>query len=326
VNLKGSRILVTGGAGVVGSHTVDQLVAKGVDEIVVLDNFIRGTRENLEWATEHGNVRVVAGDIRDRALLKELFQEIDLVCHLAAIRITLCADQPREALEVLVDGTFNVLEAAVEAKVKKVIVSSSASVYGTADEFPTKESHHLYNNRTLYGACKIANEQMVKAFYDMYGLDYLILRYFNVYGPRMDIFGRYTEVLIRWLDCIDAGEPPVVFGDGEQCLDFTYVSDIARANILAMERDITDHIFNIGTGFATSLNMLLSMLLAFTRSDLHPIYQPERKVGAIRHRRASTKKAAEMLRFRTNVTLHSGLQQLISWRKQMLILKGYVAE
>lgn len=322
MKIHGSRVLVTGGAGVIGSHTVDQLITKGASEIIVLDNFIRGTEENLKWATTHGNIQVVEGDIRDRELLKELFRGIDIVCHLAAIRITLCADQPREALEVLIDGTFNVLEAAVEAGIQKLVASSSASVYGTADVFPTKESHHLYNNCTLYGACKVANEQMMRAFYNMYGLDYLMLRYFNVYGPRMDIFGRYTEVIIRWLDCIDAGTQPVIFGSGEQCLDFTYVSDIARANILAMESGVTDELFNIGTGITTSLNELLCILLELTDSDLEPIYKPERKVGAINRRVASTEKSFNLLGFKSEVALCVGLQQLIAWRRRVLTLKG----
>ncbi len=182
-------MLVTGGAGTIGSTLVDQLIEHGAGEIVVLDNFVRGRRENLEWAEENGNVTVVDGDVRDRALVEELSQGIDIVFHQAAIRITQCAEEPRLALEVLVDGTFNVIEAAAAAKVRKVIAASSASVYGLATEFPTDELHHPYANDTLYGAAKTFNEGLLRSYHAMTGLDYVALRYFNVYGPRMDVHG-----------------------------------------------------------------------------------------------------------------------------------------
>ena len=207
--------------------------------LLFFDNFVRGRNENLAYAKSRGKVGVVEGDLRDRKLLAETVQGVDLVFHQAAIRITQCAEEPRLALEVLVEGTFNVLEAAMKAGVKKVVAASSASVYGLAEEFPTTENHHPYNNRTLYGAAKAFDEGLLRSFNDMYGLDYVALRYFNVYGPRMDIYGAYTEVLIRWMERIAAGQPPLIFGDGTQTMDFVYIEDIARANILAAQADVT---------------------------------------------------------------------------------------
>ena len=231
--MKDKRILITGGAGLIGSHIADLAAAAEPREIVVLDNFVRGRRENLAEAEAIMPITVVEGDIRDRKLLEELLAGIDIVFHQAAIRITQCAEEPRLAFDVLAGGTFDVLEAAVEARVSKVVAASSASVLGLAESFPTREDHHPYNNRTIYGAGKSFNEGLLRSFADMYGLDYVALRYFNVYGPRMDVHGVYTEVLIRWMDRIAAGEPPLIFGDGSQTMDFVHVHDIARANILA---------------------------------------------------------------------------------------------
>ena len=214
--IKEQRCLVTGGAGTIGSTIVDQLVDAGAAEVTVLDNFVRGRRENLREALSSGIVRVAEGDIRDRSLVSSLMEGVDLVFHQAAIRITQCAAEPRLALEVLVDGTYEVIEAAAEAGVRKVVAASSASVYGLATEFPTPESHHPYANDTLYGAAKTFNEGLLRSFHAMRGLDYVVLRYFNVYGPRMDIHGLYTEVLIRWMERIEAGQPPLILGDGSR--------------------------------------------------------------------------------------------------------------
>jgi UDP-glucose 4-epimerase len=282
-------------------------------EIVVLDNFTRGRHENLTWATAHGPVTVVEGDIRDRNLLAELMEGIDLVFHQAAIRITQCAEEPRLALEVLVDGTFNVLEAAVRAKVKKVVAASSASLYGLAEEFPTNEHHHPYNNRTLYGAAKGFNEGLLRSFHEMHGLNYVALRYFNVYGPRMDIHGAYTEVFIRWIDRIAAGQPPLIFGDGKQTMDFVYVGDVARANILAAQSDVTDQVFNIASGVETSLNDLVTTLLEVMGSSLVPEYGPERKTNPVPRRLADAEKARRLLGFRAQVLLKDGLRSLAEW-------------
>ncbi|PWU57950.1 NAD-dependent epimerase [Micromonospora sp. S4605] len=311
--MAGARALVTGGAGTIGSHVVDQLVAGGAAEVVVLDNFVRGRRENLARALPHASVRLVEGDIRDAALVHELTHGKDLVFHLAAIRITQCAEEPRLANEVLVDGTFNVLEAAAAATVRKVVLSSSASVYGLADEFPTTERHHPWHNDTFYGAAKAFNEGMLRSFHSMYGLDYVALRYFNVYGPRMDIHGLYTEVLIRWMERIEAGTAPLILGDGRQTMDFVHVADIARANILAARADVTDEVFNIASGTETSLVELARALSEVMKSDLPPEHGPARAVNGVTRRLADTTAAERRLGFRAEIGLHEGLQGLVDW-------------
>lgn len=317
--MQNKRILITGGAGLVGSHIADLLVKEGVSEIIVLDNFTRGCRDNLAWTQANGPLVIVDGDIRDRQLLTDIMQGVDIVFHQAAIRITQCAEEPRLALEVLADGTFNVLEAAVKAGVKKVVAASSASIYGMAENFPTTESHHPYNNRTLYGAAKAFNEGLFRSFYEMYGLNYIGLRYFNVYGPRMDIYGVYTEVLIRWMERITAGQPPLIFGNGEQTMDFVYIEDIARANILAAKADITDMVFNIASGVETSLNDLAHSLLKVMGSDLQPEYKPERQVNPVQRRLADVSQAKQLLNFESHVSLEAGLSRLVTWwHKQKL--------
>jgi UDP-glucose 4-epimerase len=313
VPVRGARCLVTGGAGTIGSHVADLLVQGGAEEIVVLDNFVRGRSANIAWAVEHGPVRVVEGDITDRHLVTDLSTGMDLVFHLAALRITQCAEDPRLANEVLVDGTFNVIEAAQQAGVKKVIASSSASVYGLAEQFPTTERHHPYNNDTFYGAAKAFNEGMLRSFHSMYGLNYVAMRYFNVYGPRMDIFGVYTEVLIRWMERIESGVPPLILGDGLQTMDFVHVADIARANILAAEADVTDDVFNIASGTETSLVELAQALSDVMKSTLPPEHGPARSVNAVTRRLASTEHAEQGLGFRPELSLHDGLQGLVDW-------------
>lgn len=313
-SVRGKKILVTGGAGTIGSNLVDLLAEGGAREVVVLDNFVRGRRANLAQALPSGVVEVVEGDIRDAATVRKVTEGADLVFHLAAIRITQCAEEPRLANEVLVDGTFNVLEAAAEAGVGKVIASSSASVYGMAEAFPTTERHHPYNNDTFYGAAKAFNEGMLRSFHAMYGLDYVALRYFNVYGPRMDIHGLYTEVLIRWMERIEAGEPPLILGDGTQTMDFVDVRDIARANVLAAESELTDEVFNIANGAETSLLELAQGLLeAMGASDLEPVHGPARTVNGVSRRLADTTQAAERLGFTAQIDLRTGLRDLVEW-------------
>jgi UDP-glucose 4-epimerase len=313
VDLAGSRALVTGGAGTIGSHVVDRLLEAGCASVVVLDNFVRGRMANLKSAVPSGRVRIVEGDIRDRKLLEQLTTGSDLVFHLAAIRITQCAEEPRLANEVLVDGTFNVLEAAAAAGVKKVVASSSASLYGLAEQFPTGERHHPYNNDTFYGAAKAFNEAMLRSFRSMYGLDYVALRYFNVYGPRMDIHGLYTEVLIRWMERIAAGTPPLILGDGTQTMDFVHVADIARANVLAAAADVTDEVFNVACGVETSLNELAKTLLEVMGSDLPVEYGPPRAVNGVTRRLADTSLAEDRLGFRAGIGLREGLTDLVAW-------------
>ena len=311
--IKGSKVLVTGGAGLIGSHIVDRLVRRGAREIVVYDNFVRGRRENLAWAMANGSVTVVEGDIRDRESLKAAMSGADLVFHLAAIRITQCSEEPRLALEVLADGTFNVLEAAKDLGVQKVVASSSASVYGLADAFPTPETQHPYHNRTLYGAAKSFNEGLLRCFNEMYGLPYVALRYFNVYGPRMDAYGAYTEVMIRWMERIEAGLPPLILGNGLQTMDFVYAEDVADANILAAEAKVSDEVFNVASGVETSLKGLAETLLKVMGSTVAVEYGPERKVNAVSRRLADTSKARRLLGFEAGVDLEAGLRQLVEW-------------
>jgi UDP-glucose 4-epimerase len=310
---RGERVLITGGAGAVGSNLADLLVEQGAGEIVILDNFVRGRRDNLAWAEANGPVTIVEGDICDRALVREIVAGIDVVYHQAALRITQCADEPRLALEVLVDGTFNVVEAAAAAGVRKLIAASSASVYGLAERFPTAEDHHPYDNDTLYGAAKTFNEGLLRSFHAMQRLDYVALRYFNVYGPRMDIHGVYTEVLVRWMERIAVGEPPLIFGDGHQTMDFVFTSDIARANLLAAESDATDAVFNVASGKETSLLGLASMLLRVMGSDLTVAHGPERGVNKVPRRLADTSAAREALGFEAQVDLEEGLTRLVEW-------------
>lgn len=311
--LSGERFLVTGGAGAIGSNLVDQLVEAGAGEIVVLDNFVRGRRDNLAWAEANGPVTVVDGDICDRALVDELMQGIDVVVHHAAIRITQCAEEPRLANEVLVDGTFNVVDAAAREKVRKFVASSSASVYGLATEFPTAETHHPYANDTLYGAAKVYLEGLLRSYHAMTGLDYVALRYFNVYGPRMDIYGVYTEVLVRWMERISAGQPPLILGDGSQTMDFVYIGDVARSNVLAAATDVTDEVFNVACGVETSLLELAQGLLKVMGSDLDVEHGPARAVNGVTRRLADTRLATERLGFTAEVGLEEGLTRLVEW-------------
>jgi UDP-glucose 4-epimerase len=311
--IEGQRCLVTGGAGTIGSTIVDQLVQVGAAEIVVLDNFVRGRPENLIWSREHGEIQVVDGDIRNRDLVRSLMKGIDILFHQAAIRITQCATEPRLALEVLVDGTYEVIEAAADLGVRKVVAASSASVYGLAQEFPTPESQHPYANDTLYGAAKTFNEGLLRSFHAMRGLDYVALRYFNVYGPRMDIYGLYTEVLIRWMERIERGEPLLIYGDGSQTMDFVFTGDIARANLLAALSDATDEVFNIGSGTETSLLELAQALLRVMGSSLPVEFGPAREVNGVTRRLANVSAAAERLGWKAEVGLDEGLRQLVAW-------------
>ncbi|GAA1415508.1 NAD-dependent epimerase/dehydratase family protein [Kitasatospora putterlickiae] len=322
VQIEGSRCLVTGGAGTIGSTVVDQLIEAGAREVVVLDNFVRGRMANLGYAQEiaaPGRLRVVDGDIRDRALLRRLLEPgTDLLFHLAAIRITQCAGEPRLALEVMVDGTFDVVEAAAEVGVGKVVASSTASVYGLAEVFPTPENHHPYNNDTLYGAAKVFNEGLLRSFHAMAGLDYVALRYFNVYGPRMDVHGRYTEVFIRWMERIAAGQPPLIFGDGAQTMDFVYTEDIARANLLAAAAPVTDRVYNIASASEVSLRGLADALLAaMDRADLDVEHGPARgTAGGVVRRLADIAAAERDLGWKPELGLDEGLRRLVAWWRE----------
>jgi nucleoside-diphosphate-sugar epimerase len=312
-NIENAKVLVIGGAGFVGSHIVDQLTQQPVREIVVLDNFVRGTPHNLQQARQDNRVRLVEGSITDLKLLKDVMQETDYVFHLAALWLYECVHEPRSALEVNVVGTYNVIETAQQAGVKKVVYSSSASVYGDALVTPMTEEHP-FNNRTMYGATKIAGEQFFRAFYEQHGLDYVGLRYMNIYGPRMDYKGTYVSVIMKVLDRIEEGLPPIIFGDGGQSYDFVHVQDIARANILALQSDATDEFFNVGIGVRTTINELVQMLLDITGSNLQSEYRPQEQMF-VTHRIGSTEKAEQMLGFRAIISLEDGLRSVVEWRQ-----------
>ena len=319
MNIKGKTLLVTGGAGFVGSHIVDYALAAGEKKVIVLDNFLRGSRANLAHLTGEKRLELVEGDIRDRELVQKLTHGVDAVCHQAAVRLLKCAEDPRLCHEVMVDGTFNVLEAAVEHKVEKVVMASSVSVYGEPSYVPMGESHP-YNNTTMYGAAKIANEHLATAFHHMYKLPIIMFRYFNVYGPRMDIFGAYTEVLIKWLDRLDKGEAPIIDGDGKQALDFVYVEDVAAANVAAFASGVAFGIYNVGTGKLTSLRELAQLLIKSTGSDIKPLFRSDVTRPYVQKRQADITKAREELDFTAATLIENGLKKLIEWRKERLKL------
>lgn len=315
--LTGANVLVTGGAGTIGSTLVDALLDAGVNRIDVLDNLVRGRLGNLEGALESGRVELVDGNICNRDTVHDLTKGKDLVFHQAAIRITQCAEEPRLALEVMVDGTFNVMEAAAEHGVDKLIAASSASVYGMAEEFPTTERHHHVNNDTFYGAAKSFNEGMARSFHAMTGLDYVMLRYFNVYGPRMDVHGLYTEVLVRWMERIMDGQPPLIFGDGLQTMDFVYTTDVARANVLAAASNVSNGVYNIASGTETSLLEMAQALLRVMDSGLAVEHGPARMVNSVVRRLADTSAARRDLGFKAEVELEEGLRELVVWWKPL---------
>ncbi|HWW24811.1 MAG TPA: NAD-dependent epimerase/dehydratase family protein [Caulobacter sp.] len=329
-DLSGRKVLVTGGAGFIGSRTVDHLLMAGAGEIVVVDDMVRGRRENLALSLASGRVRLVQGDICDRALMNDLVSGSDTVFHLAALRITQCAAEPRRAIEVMVNATYDLLEACVAAKVRKVVMASSASIYGMASSFPTREDHNPYANRTLYGAAKTFAEGLLRTFNDMHGLDYVALRYFNAYGPRMDVHGRYTEVLIRWMERIDAGLPPIVFGAGDQTMDMVHVDDIARANLLAARAPASDLVLNIGSGEETSLARLAELTAkAMGGKGLMLVHERERAVNPVPKRLADISLAMEWIGYAPKVSLEDGLRGLVAWwraeKSKTAAAKGEVA-
>jgi UDP-glucose 4-epimerase len=315
MSMKGSKILVIGGAGFVGSHITDQLVAEDPAEIRVLDNLVRGKEANLALARRSGKVRLINGSITDLPTLRNAVKDCDYVFHLAALWLGECVSNPRAALEVNVVGTYNVVEACRDAGVKRVVYSSSASVYGNALTIPMTEEHP-FNNRTFYGATKVAGEQFFRSFNDMHKLNYAGLRYMNVYGPRMDYKGTYVSVIMKVLDKIDQGQRPVIHGDGSQAYDFVHVEDVARCNILAMKSTaVSDEFFNVGKGVKTTINELVQKLLAITGSDLTPEYLPQEHIF-VTHRLGSTEKAERLLGFKAAKDLDEGLRSVVEWRRQ----------
>ena len=320
LGLENKSILITGGAGFVGSFIVDQLLEERVKEIVIIDNFSRGSERNIAQSLKSGKINLIEGDIRDRDLLEKLFEGIDYCFHLAAFRITQCAVEPRQAFEVMYAGTWNVLEACVQHRVKKLFFASNASIYGQADTFPTPEIHHPYNNYTFYGAAKMANELMCRSCQQMYNLTFNAARYFNIYGPRMDTYGKYTEVMIRWYHLIKDGDSPLLFGDGKQTMDFIYVEDVARASIMMMRSDQNNEVFNIASGTETSLEELCHELLYVMGSSLKPKYLPlpaERQKVEVLRRMADVSKVKRMIGFKPKISLREGLACLVGWLDSM---------
>jgi UDP-glucose 4-epimerase len=317
--IAGKRMLITGGAGLVGSHIADQLVRERPAEIRILDNFVCGHRENLAWAAANGPVRLIEGDIRDRALVRHCMDDIDVVFHQAAIPTAQCAEEPRLALEVLVEGTFNVLEAAVRAGVQKVVAASSASVYGLAEEFPTTERHHPYNNCTLYGVARSFDEGLLRSFNARYELPCVALRYFDVYGPRMDVQGDDTGIFIRWIEQLVNDQAPIIYGDGNQTMDLVHVDDVARANILAAKATLCDSAFNVASGTETSMNAVAELLARIMDAPAAREYRPERRVNPVPRRLASIRRAKELLGFEAMVSLEQGLKSLVEWWKQQSV-------
>lgn len=312
--IKGKKILVIGGAGLIGSHIVDQLRNEDVSDVIVYDNFTRGTHENLKEALKDPRVKIfdLGGDVLHKDLLNQAMKGVDYVFHLAALWLLHCHEFPRSAFHVNVEGTFNVLEACVNNQIKKLIYSSSASVYGDALEIPMTEDHP-YNNKTFYGATKIAGEHMARAYYHRYGLNYVGLRYMNVYGARQDYKGAYIAVIMKILDRLDQGLSPILYGDGSQSYDFIYVSDVARANICALKSDATDANYNVGSGLPTSLKELTEMILEIRGSKLLIQYEPAGQTF-VTNRVGDVKKAREEINFEAKVSLREGLKQLIEWR------------
>ena len=318
MDLQGKRFLVTGGAGFIGSHVVRQLLEDDVQEVIVYDNFARSTISNLGETINDPRLQInpYGGDIRDVDILNKTMEGVDGVFHLAAMWLLHCKDFPRTAFDVNIQGTFNILEACVKNNVARLVYSSSASVYGDAVEVPMTETHP-FNNRNFYGATKIAGEAMARAFYDRYGLNYVGLRYMNVYGPNQDQTAAYTGVIPIMLNKIDANETPEVNGDGSQCYDFITVQDTARCNLLAMKAEAVDEFYNVGTGIQTSIKELCDLILKLRGSSLrvqYKPYSPEDARRLVQNRIGSTVKASKDLGFEYRAALETGLQDLINWR------------
>jgi len=316
VDITGKKFVVIGGAGLIGSHTVDQLLQEDVGEIVIYDNFCRGTRDNLTAALKDPRVKVfeIGGDICQSDILAAALKGADGVFHFAALWLLQCHEFPRSAFDVNIRGTFNVIEACVQQRVKRLVYSSSASVYGDAVEEPMTEDHP-FNNTNFYGATKVAGEQMCRAFYHRYGLNYAGLRYMNVYGPRQDYRGAYIAVIMKILDAIDDNKAPTIYGDGSQAYDFVYVGDCARANVLAMKAEAVDRFYNVGTGVRTSIKELVDMVIELTQFRLTPRYEPT-GLTFVKNRIGSPKRAQAELSFSSQVDLRDGLQKLITWRAE----------
>jgi len=317
MKLENKKVIVIGGAGLIGSHVVDQLTKSGIKEIWVYDNFVRGSQENLAQALKDSRVKIfeAGGDICQVDILDRAVKGIDGVFCLAALWLLQCHEFPRAAFEVNVRGAFNVMEACVANKVQRLVFSSSASVYGDALTEPMTEDHP-FNNKNFYGATKICDEAMLRAYHHRYGLNFVGLRYMNVCGPRQDYRGAYIAVIMKMLDAIDRGESPTILGDGSEAFDFVAVEDCARANVCAMEAETTDQFYNVGTGQRTSLKELAEILIQLTGCKKPIRYQPRSQATLVRNRIGCPKKAEKEIGFKSRIDLKEGLQRLIEWRSK----------
>jgi UDP-glucose 4-epimerase len=311
--IKDSVIFVSGGAGFIGSYLIEELLQHQPKKIIILDNLIRGSIENMKNFSKDPRVEFNEGDIRDSALLEKCITGADYVFHMAALRINACVADPQSGFEVMLQSTFNLANLCVKHKVKKVIYSSSASIYGLAQHFPTPETDNPYNNQTFYGAAKMWGEQLFRSFKFMYGLDYVALRYFNVYGSRMDTDGKYTEVMIKWLDCVRDHRAPAIFGDGSDSMDFVHVKDVAHANVLALLSDVTDESFNVGDQLETNLKQMLAALLKVNNSNLKPEFKEANSYNPVARRLADISKARKLLGYEPSISLEEGLRELSQW-------------
>ena len=315
MNLQGKKLVLVGGAGLIGSHTTDLLLKEDLKEIIIYDNFVRGSKENLADALKDPRVKIydIGGDVMQTDILQSAFDGADGVFHFAALWLLQCHEYPRSAFDVNIRGTFNVMEACVAKGVNRLVSSSSASVYGDAVREPMDEDHP-FNNKNFYGATKIAGEAMLCAFHHRFGLDYVGLRYMNVYGPRQDYHGAYIAVIMKMLDAIDRGESPTILGDGSEAFDFVAVEDCGLANVCAMKAEATDQNYNVGTGVRTSLKELAEILLELTICDKPISYGPRSQATLVKNRIGDPQKAINEIGFKATLDLREGLKRLITWR------------
>jgi len=311
--INGSTILVTGGAGFIGSYLTEEILKYSPAKVIIVDNLIRGSFENMKEFIDNPAVEFIEGDIKNESLLEKCILQSDYIFHMAALRINACAADPSDGFETMVRALFTIAELARKYKINKIIYSSSASVYGLAQHFPTPETDNPYDNQTFYGAAKLFGEQLFRSYKFMYGINYVALRYFNVYGPRMDTDGKYTEVMIKWLDCIRDNKAPVIHGDGSTSMDFIYVKDVAEANVMALLSEVTDENFNIGYSRETSLKELLELMIKINESKIKPVFTESNAVNPVSRRLSDNNKAGKLLNFYPKTKLEQGLKELSEW-------------
>lgn len=316
--ISGTKILVTGGAGLIGSHIVDDLVREGAAKVVVYDSMARGKPEHLAWAMANGDVEIFQGDLRDKEMMLDAMEGCDYVFHEAAAWLRRCQTWPRMSVDVNIIGTFNVLEACVEKGVKKLVAASSSSVYGDGLYLPTDEKHP-YNNDLFYGAAKVCNEQHYRCFKKKYGLDYVAFRYLNIFGPRQPYDSAYMDVIMHFINRVEHDLPPKVRGDGSATVDLVFVEDVALANILALKSDVTDECFNVASGKETTVKELAETIISLCGKEgkLEPEFEGDMDARLVTRRWGCPKKAKAMLGFEPQVSVRDGLMKTIEWRREL---------